>query len=73
MTDLRKMFPDATGHSRLKPRQMDFVPMNDKFRKSFLSEVWTILLICLGFAVAAVILLVMMGGLKVLGVKSLES
>jgi hypothetical protein len=55
-----------------RPVTRYYGPDNKEFGKKFRWTIWGILLGCLGFAVAAVVILVLMGALKLLGVKTLE-
>jgi hypothetical protein len=66
---LVKQFPDAT--KRIKKVSIDYGADNKAWGKSFLNEVLTVLFICGGFSIAAVVILILMGLLKALGVKNL--
>jgi len=68
--EIIKMFPVATKYERTKivPDESLNVPNN----KSFGRELLTIIGGCLLFAIACVVILVIMGALKAFGVKSLE-
>jgi len=61
--------------ARRKPRNgkpVEYGPDNKAFGKRFWADVATILIVVFAFVVAGIIILILMGALKFLGVKSLE-
>jgi hypothetical protein len=71
MNNMIQMFPDATKENR-KKAPVYYGADNKEFGKRFWRNIWGIFLGCLWFVVAAVVILILMGALKLLGVKSLE-
>jgi len=67
---LINQFPDASR--RVRRAEVDHGPDNKEWGKKFWRDTVSVIVVCLGFAIAGVVLLVLLGALKFFGVKSLE-
>jgi hypothetical protein len=71
MQDLIKQFPNES-RKRQKPIVLiDNTPDNPAFKKRFFRELFSTLMIVAGFVIAGIIILILMGLLKLVGVKEL--
>lgn len=71
MKDLIKQFPNESRKRQKPIALIDNTPDNPEFKKRFFRELFSTLMIVAGFVIAGIVILILMGLLKLVGVKEL--